>query len=138
MIIETGSDGEGSISSTPSSASNEALRKAKKRKPTTPANESIETSVWAASHALKEITGRRDHEEYPPDVRSLLMTYVHTRKLLMMEIQALTIGKMFSEPRAAPINSQPVDHSSRPASAPLLHGMTMPTGTKTLVIQISF
>ena len=66
------------------------------------------------------------------------ITDVRTRKLLMMKIQALTIGKMFSESRAAPINSEPVNHSSRPASAPLLHGMTMPTGTKTLVIQISF
>ena len=131
MIIETGSDGEGSISSTPSSASNEALRKAKKRKPAAtapaPANEGIEASVRAASNALKEITSRRDHEEYPPDVRGFLMTLgadlasitdVRTRKLLMMEIQALTIRKMFPEPRAAPTTSQPVDQSSRPASAP--------------------
>ena len=79
MSNYTGSDGEGFIASTPSSASNEALHKAKKRKSTAPAsatNESIEASVRAASHALKEITGKREHDEYPTDVRCFLMNVV--------------------------------------------------------------
>ena len=144
MIIETGSDGEGSISFTPSSASNEALRKTKKRKPTAPApaNKSIEASVRAASHALKNITGRRDLPGLPrlsDDFRS--RPGKHHRcsySQAAHDGNSGTSGKCFrSQELRQQIASQWIILVLQPV-LPLLHGMTMPTGTKTSVIQISF